>query len=107
MTAGEIILALVGFAITLLGTIAVFRRGAGDSIDRKRESEIVRLDRRVDEIAQELHSVTRDAHLVASLAVRAIRAIEKIGTVNFTMKSDEREALERTRPVGGYVDSGS
>lgn len=99
MTAGEIILAIVGFAITVLGTLAVFRRGAGDSIDRKRESEITRLDRRVDEVVQELEGVVKDSRIVAGVAVRAIRLIEQGGSIKFPISDAELEALERTRPL--------
>lgn len=92
MTPGEIILALTGLAITTLGTIAVFRGGAGDRIDKKREIELTRLDKR-------LTIVENDSRLVAVVAWRAVRYIESLGGPEFAISKEELDALERTRPL--------
>lgn len=98
MSTGDIILAAIGFVLTLLGIVAVFRRGTTDSIDRKRESELTRLDNRITEVETELQVVRKDSRLVAAVAVRAIRHIEQVGGP-FPVSEEEEEALERTRPL--------
>jgi hypothetical protein len=102
----EILLAALGVVVTLFGSILVFRRGADDSIDRKRESEIERLDKRINETQAELQEtkndladVKVDGRIVASLAIRAVRWIEDHSDTTFAVSNEEREALERTRPA--------
>jgi hypothetical protein len=100
VTPGEVILAVLGFVGTVLGIVAVFRRGREDSIDRKRESEIERLDGDLKELRKEVDGWRLDSRLVAGVAVRAIRAIQALpGAPAFSLSNEERDALERTRPV--------
>lgn len=93
MTPEAWVLSAIGLAITTLGTVAVFRKGAGDSIDHKRETEIARLDAR-------LTIVEHDASLTARVAYRAMRYIERLPDAPaFDVTDEELEAIERTRPL--------
>lgn len=91
MSAGDVILGILGTIGTLLAIVAVFRKGSADSIDKKRETELARLDTR-------LTAVEHDLNLVAPVAWRAVRAIRDSG-IEFPVSEDEMDALERTRPL--------
>lgn len=102
MTLEATLIAIFGLIVTVGGGLFVFKGGREDRIDRKRATEIERLDKDISELRDGLDSVRRDSRLVASVAVRAIRYIEEHetgGIQQFPISDDELAALERTRPL--------
>jgi hypothetical protein len=93
------VMAAFATVITGLGILSTLRGGREDRIDRKRSSEIERLDKDVIELRADMEVVKKDSRLVAGVAIRAIRVIEKDHPGTFTITTEELEAIERTRPL--------
>jgi hypothetical protein len=99
MTPETWVLAILGFIGSVLMGVLVFKGGREDRIDKRRSSEIDRLDGDVKELRADMDVVKKDSRLVAGVAIRAIRVIEQDHPGSFPMTDEELEAIERTRPV--------